>query len=363
MPFRIIRNDITKVEADAIVNTANPDPIYGDGVDHAVYKAAGEKSLLAERKKIGQMELGDVAVTPGLKLPAKYIIHVVGPVWEGGDKGEKEILEQCYKKCLEKAEELGCKSIAFPLISTGSYGVPKDIGLQVAMNVLQTYAMHHNTDVSLVTFDRKSSDLSEQIFEKIDKYVDDHYVDEASAEYYEAIEQSEEQEVRLRRNRRMYERRREERLHLSNRPEPSVFEDTALPITPVANKIGSDEFEDQIEEEDKTFQEKFFEYLDKLDMKDSEFYKPLEIKKAHFSKIRGDRFYQPSRGTAMVLCLALKLDLAQAEDLLSRAGFVFNPTKRVDLVVKACIINHQYDVRAIEEYLESKDLPLLLKYT
>lgn len=234
MPFRIIRNDITKVEVDAIVNTANPDPVYGDGVDHAVYKAAGEKSLLAERKKIGQMELGDVAVTPGLKLPAKYIIHVVGPVWEGGDKGEKEILEQCYKKCLDKAEELGCKSIAFPLISTGSYGIPKDIGLQVAMNVLQSYAMHHDTDVFLVTFDKESSELSEQIFEKIDKYVDDHYVDEASAEYYEAFDQAEEQEISLRRNRRMYERRRDERLHLSIYPEQGGFDDFTVPTVPMA---------------------------------------------------------------------------------------------------------------------------------
>lgn len=360
MPFQIIRNDITKVKADAIVNTANPEPTYGDGVDHAIYKAAGEKSLLSERKRIGEMTLGDVAVTPGLKLPAKYIIHVVGPVWEGGSAKEKETLEDCYKKCLEKAEELGCKSIAFPLISTGSYGVPKDIGLQIAMNVLQAYAMHHEMDVYLVTFDKESSDLSEQIFAKIDKYVDDNYVDAASAEYYQLLEEAEDEEIRLRRNRRMYERRREERMHTSSISPENSFGELVTP--PPGKKIGSDEFENQIAEEDKTFQEKFFEYLDKLNIKDSEFYKPLEIKKAHFSKIRGDRFYQPSRVTAMVLCLALKLDITQAEDLLSRAGFIFNPTNKVDLVVKACLINHQYDIPAIDEYLDSKGLPLLLKY-
>ncbi len=129
MPFQIIRNDITKVKADAIVNTANPKPVFAAGTDAAIYKAAGEKQLLAERKKIGDIMPGETAVTPAFSLDAKYIIHTVGPLWEDGAHGEFDILESCYRNCLQKAAELKCKSIAFPLIASGNYGFPKDEAL------------------------------------------------------------------------------------------------------------------------------------------------------------------------------------------------------------------------------------------
>ena len=155
MPFQIIRNDITKVQADAIVNTANPKATFGSGTDGAIYKAAGEKELLAERKKIGDIAPGEVAVTPAFKLKAKYIIHTVGPAWNGGDDGEFDILRSCYRKSLEKTEELGCESVAFPLIATGVYGFPKDEALRIAMDEIGSFLMKSDADICvyLVVFD------------------------------------------------------------------------------------------------------------------------------------------------------------------------------------------------------------------
>lgn len=149
MPFQIIRNNITKVKADAIVNTANPKPIYSSGTDGAIYKAAGADMLLAERKKIGIINPGDIAVTPAFKLNAKCIIHTVGPAWQGGSKGEFDILKNCYRKSLEKAAELGCNSIAFPLIATGVYGFPKVEALKIAMNEISDFLMREDVDMTV----------------------------------------------------------------------------------------------------------------------------------------------------------------------------------------------------------------------
>ena len=178
MPFQIIRNDITKVKADAIVNTANPQPVIGAGTDAAIYKSAGEKALLAERKKIGKIARGDIAVTPAFKLKAKFIIHTVGPVWNGGDKGEFDILRSCYSKSLEKAAELGCKRIAFPLIATGVYHFPKSEALKIAMNEISSFLMREDTEmnVKLVVFDDSAFRLSRNLFFQVESYIDDEDV-------------------------------------------------------------------------------------------------------------------------------------------------------------------------------------------
>ncbi|MCR5323071.1 MAG: macro domain-containing protein [Lachnospiraceae bacterium] len=165
MPFQIIRNDITKVKADAIVNSANPQPEYGAGSDAAIYLAAGVDKLLAERKKIGKIAPGENAVTPAFALKAKYIIHTVGPAWNGGDKGEFDILHSCYKKSLERALELKCKSIAFPLIATGVYGFPKTEALQIAMQEIGSFLIRDDVEmvVKLVVFDNKAFCLSRNL--------------------------------------------------------------------------------------------------------------------------------------------------------------------------------------------------------
>lgn len=178
MPFKIIRNDITKVHADAIVNTANPKPIYANGTDRAIYKAARSELVLEERKKIGEIARGDAAVTKAYHLPAKYIIHTVGPIWKNGMAQEFEILENCYTKSLEKAVELECTSIAFPLIATGVYGFPKDQALQIAISVFSRFLMTQEMQIILVVFDKKAFQLSRQMVGEIDSYIDANYVKE-----------------------------------------------------------------------------------------------------------------------------------------------------------------------------------------
>ena len=160
MPFQIIRNDITKVSADAIVNTANPKPVIGSGTDSAIYAAAGEQLLLAERQKIGELRPGEAAYTDAFGLNARYIIHTVGPIWVDGNHGEREILRSCYDNSLNLADKLGCTSIAFPLISSGVYGFPKDEALSIAYAAIGAFVLTHETLVTLVVLDRNSLRLS-----------------------------------------------------------------------------------------------------------------------------------------------------------------------------------------------------------
>lgn len=167
MPFKIVRNDITKVKADVIVNTANPNPICASGTDLAIYEAAGKEKLLAERANIGKIARGDIAVTGAYNLKAKYIIHTVGPVWTDGLHHEFEILEDCYRKSLQKALELKCESIAFPLISTGVYGFPKDKALQIAVSVFSQFLTENEIEIILVVFDKRS--FHDKLFELINE--------------------------------------------------------------------------------------------------------------------------------------------------------------------------------------------------
>ena len=173
MPFRIIRNDITKVKADVIVNTANPRPVIGGGTDTAIYNAAGKEQLLAQRRAIGEIAPGDAVYTDAFGLDAKYIIHTVGPSWEGGNKGERRILHSCYEKSLALAEKLKARSIAFPMIATGTYGFPKDEALNIALSEIGKFLLVHEMDVTLVVFDRKALELSEEIAGEIEQFIDD----------------------------------------------------------------------------------------------------------------------------------------------------------------------------------------------
>ena len=184
MPFRIVRNDITKVKADIIVNTANPNPICASGTDLAIYEAAGKEQLLAERAQIGKIARGEIAVTGAYNLNAKYIIHTVGPVWEDGKHHEFDILENCYRKSLQKAAQLKCDSITFPLISTGVYGFPKDKALQIAVSVFSEFLLENDMQIILVVFDKKSFQLSSQIVGEIDSYIDANYVRDSHKREY-----------------------------------------------------------------------------------------------------------------------------------------------------------------------------------
>lgn len=328
MAFRIIRDDITRVKADAIVNTANPKPVIGGGTDTAVYEAAGKDQLLAARKVIGNIDPGDAVETPAFNLKAKYIIHTVGPIWNGGKSNEFEILRNAYSNSLKRAHELKCKSIAFPLMATGSNGFPKDKALQIALSTIQEFLMEYDMKVILVVFDEKSFVLSGKLTNNIKAYIDEHYVGEANELEYC--------------NRRNY--RLEEVKFLGTVDAPKDAS-----IQPIS-----------IDQLDKTFQEKLFEIIDARGLAGKDVYKNY-ISKQVYSKLQSDKYYQPSKSTAVALCLSLHLNIDKTEELLRSAGYVLSPSNLSDMIIKACIINKEYSLIQIDTYLYDNKCPTFNK--
>ncbi|MGM9941967.1 MAG: macro domain-containing protein [Bulleidia sp.] len=319
MPLKMIRNDITKVEADAIVNTANPKPKYASGTDRAVYLAAGVNELLKERMKIGEIAPGHAAVTPAFALHARYIIHTVGPAWHGGDHGEYEILRSCYAVSLAKAKQLGCTSIAFPLIATGVYGFPKDQALQIALDTISGFLMAEEMTVYLVVYDDESFQLSTRISQDVQSYINaNHVVIQRQIEY----------------------------------PDMCV-------AGPLRGMSYNGSLEEVDYEEGMTFQEKLFELIDQKGLSNTQVYKAANMDRKHFSKIQCNRNYHPGKKTAMALCIALKLDMDEAKDLLSRADWAFSPSRKMDLVVMAAIERKMYDINQINAVLFDMKLEIL----
>ena len=316
MPFKIVRNDITKVKADVIVNTANPNPICASGTDLAIYEAAGKEQLLAERAGIGKIARGDIAVTGAYNLKAKYIIHAVGPVWTDGLHHEFEILEDCYRKSLQKALELKCESIAFPFISTGVYGFPNDKALQIAVSVFSQFLTENEIEIILVVFDKRSFQLSAQIVGDIDSYIDANYVRES---YKKELQREAD----------------------DNYP---FEEDTDAGLPQPAMLSADTSLEDQLANIGVSFHDKLFELIDEAHLDNKDVRKRANLDRKHFSKIQCDRNYHPKKKTVMALCIALQLDLEQSKDLLARADWAFSPSSKVDLIVQKAIIDKQYDI-------------------
>ena len=163
MPYEIVRNDITRMRVDAIVNTANPEPIIGTGTDYAIHKAAGPK-LLEARKKIGDIAEGCAAATPAFNLRARYVLHTVSPVWQGGEHGEPELLRRAYDAALELAAQLKCRSVAFPLMAAGAYGFPHDCALLTAVQAISEFVLRHRMHVYLVLFGSEATAAAADLF-------------------------------------------------------------------------------------------------------------------------------------------------------------------------------------------------------
>ena len=336
MPFKIVRNDITHVKADVIVNTANPKPIYASGTDLVIYQAAGADELLAERKKVGCIERGDIAVTGAYALNAKYIIHTVGPVWVDGMHKEFETLESCYEKSLQKALELGCDSIAFPLISTGVYGFPKDKALQIAVSVFSRFLLKNDMQIILVVFDKKSFQLSGQLVGEIDSFIDANYIrQKRRTEYLRRPFSRSRTESNITYDSEVYE-------ECSRYTEAEERETELLMSIPMPEKAMS--LEEELENVGMSFHDKLFELIGESGMDNKDVWKRANLDRKHFSKIQCDEKYHPKKKTVMALCIALELDLEQAKDLLSRADWAFSPSSKVDLIVQKAIIDKQYDI-------------------
>ena len=353
MPFRIIRNDITKVRADAVVNSANPDPEVGTGADSAVYEAAGKDLMLAERKKIGAMKPGEAAVTPAFHLPAKYVIHTVGPVWIDGKHGEFDVLRSCYRKSLLLAEHLGCESIAFPLIATGNYGFPKDKALDIALAVIRDHLEYSELNVTLVVFDRSAYHTASGLTEQIEEFIDENYVGSQTEVEYgsQAGPLSDHVLPRRRGNRREEAVLREE-----------SFRDSA-PAFPRPARFGKKKekasLEDIVNNLGESFQKRLLRMIDERGMTDPEVYKRANLDRKLFSKIRCSEDYIPKKKTIVALAIALRLNLDDTRDLLASAGLLLTNNSKSDLIVIFCLENGIYDIYEVNALLFKFGEPVL----
>lgn len=329
MPFEIVRNDIVNMKVDAIVNTANPRPVIGAGTDKAVHDKAGARLLLA-RKEIGDIAIGTSKITPAFDLNARYVIHTAGPIWRDGKSREEALLASCFKNSLRLAKEKECESIAFPLISTGSYGFPKPIALQIAVREISAFLLENEMQVYLVVFEKQSFELSEKLFKSISSYIDANYVsDKMNLEYGTS------------------------KLRRFDYEEMLLRESSYKIISKKPNLDG------MLNNLDKGFSETLLDLIDRTGKKDSEIYKKANVDRKLFSKIRNNADYRPSKATAIAFAIALELSMDETDDLLARAGIVLSQSNKFDVIVRYFIENKKYDIFELNSVLFEFDQPLI----
>lgn len=336
MPFEIVRNDIVNMQVDAVVNTANPNPVIGSGVDSGIHKKAGHELLVA-RQKIGCIDFGDAAITPGFDLDARYVIHTVGPVWKDGSHREEQILSSCYRNSLTLAKEHECESIAFPLIATGNYGFPKPLALQIAVREISTFLLENEMQVYLVVFGREAFALSEKLFKSVNSYIDENYIRSKKLDEYGTES--------------MYGSRLETR-RIREQECADMSVGAAIPMD-------SDDWGQLINDLDAGFSETLLQLIDRTGKKDSEIYKKANVDRKLFSKIRNNMDYRPSKTTALAFAFALELDVEETKDFISRAGFALSHSSKFDVIVEYFLVNRNYNVFELNEVLFAFDQPLV----
>lgn len=329
MPIEIVRNDITQMHVDAMVNAANESLLGGGGVDGAIHRAAGPR-LLEECRSLHGCKTGDAKITKGYDLPCKYVIHTVGPIWTDGMHGEEELLRSCYQKSLRLAQEHSCKSVAFPLISSGVYGYPKDQALRIATDTIRDFLIK-NTDESdilvyIVVFDKTSFKISGKLYAGITEYIDDNYAFAHSDRRHRRIAQIE-----------------------SSR----VFEEPLMDCMCAPKEIGS--LEDALDMIDESFAAMVLRKIDEKGMTDPECYKKANLDRKLFSKLRKDSNYRPKKQTALALAIALELPLEETKELLMKAGYALSHSDKGDIIVEYFILNNMYDIFDINAALYSFD--------
>ena len=340
MPFTIVRQDITKMKVDAIVNAANTDLQMGGGVCGAIFKAAGAAQLQAACDKLAPIKTGEAVITSGFDLPAKFVIHAAGPVYryQNAEQSEK-LLRSAYMESLRLAIENKCESIAFPLISSGIYGYPKDEALQVATATIQDFLINNDIDITLVVFDKSAFTVSRELLGAVESYIDEHYVDTHQIKRRKLLDVE-----------RQAISEADERANIFNEP---LLEEMLAPIGAPAP------LDDLVGNLDEPFSQMLLRLIDAKGMTDVEVYKRANLDRKLFSKIRSNKGYTPSKRTAIALAVALKLSLDETDDLLERAGYALSHAVKFDVIVEYFIANGKYDVFAINEVLFEYDQPLL----
>ena len=327
MPLEIVRQDITKMTVDAIVNAANESLLGGGGVDGAIHSAAGPK-LLAECRTLGGCKTGQAKITKGYNLPAKYVIHTVGPIYKDGKQGEKALLESCYRESLSLAKEYECETVAFPLISSGVYGYPKDQALKIAIDIISEFLLLNDMTVYIVIFDRAAYKISEKLFFEIAEYIDETYVDEHT-DY-------------CRGSMRM------------NLPTQAI-----VSVDMCESRAVADALDSKLKQIDESFSQMLLRKIDEKDMTDAECYKKANIDRKLFSKIRSDVHYKPSKPTAIAFAISLELTLSETEDMLKKAGFALSHSNKFDIIIEYFISKGNYNIFEINEALFAFDQSLL----
>ena len=329
MPLQIIRNDITKIKCDAIVNAANSTLLGGGGVDGAIHRAAG-KGLLLECMKLGGCKTGQAKITKGYNLPCKYVIHTVGPKWKGGNSGERELLESCYRESLKLAFDNKCEIVAFPLISSGVYSYPKEEALQVAVNEIGKFLLSHDMLVYIVVFDKDCFQVSKKLIADITEYIDEYYVETH------------------------YVGRSTTLLTYPLAEESAVLPDLEMPKAAAA--FGLD---DAVNALDESFSQMLLRKIDEKGLSDAEVYKKANVDRRLFSKIRSDVNYKTSKPTAIAFAIALELSLDETKDFLMKAGFALSHSNKFDVIIEYFIKNGNYNIFEINEALFEFDQQLL----
>ena len=411
MPFQILRNDITQMKVDAIVNTVSPEPGIGWGVDAGVHKKAGPM-LLLERRKLGRLKVGSAAVTRAFDLPSRFVIHTVGPVWQDGTRGEQQLLRSCYDECLRLAKKKGCESIAFPLISAGNHGFPKSVALSIALDAIRDFILKEEMLVYLVVYSHDAFALSEKVFRDVHSFIDDNYTQENDLLQYGVADKC---QLRYVQQKRILEAQNELDVPVFSKTIPATYDaahapdmwdeaedappeaapcpisfsrgpeprDTmplpcapapkeAMPLPSMApsprqermpkKSVGYSmpvSLQDMLRQEDVGFSQRLLQLIDRTGKKDSAIYSRANVTRQHFSKIRNDPGYKPTKATALAFAIALELDMEETRDLIGRAGFALTRSSKFDLIVMYFIQSGNYDIFAINAALFEFDQKLL----
>ncbi len=331
MPFTIIRQDITKMDTDTIVNAANTDLAMGGGVCGAIFRAAGAARLQAACNKLAPIKTGEAAATPGFDLPCKYIIHTAGPVYRQWNAKESErLLRSSYTESLKLASKKGCESIAFPLISSGIYGYPKAEALKVATEAVRDYLKTHDMTVYLTVFDKNAFTVSETLMGSVKSFIDENYLSEHCVNRKEL---------------------------LSSGPKAQKTPQVYMSAAPMP--AAADSLDCMISELDEPFSDALLRLIDAKGKTDVEVYKRANLDRKLFSKIRSVKGYMPGKRTVIALAIALELDINETDELLKRAGYALSRSQKFDVIIEYFIINSVYDVYQINEVLFEYDQPLL----
>lgn len=395
MPFQIFKGDITKIRCDAIVNAANSSLLGGGGVDGAIHRAAGG-GLLRECMTLGGCETGCAKITGGYNLPSKYVIHTVGPIWSGGGRGERELLESCYRSSLALAKEKGCESIAFPLISSGIYGYPLEEALEVAVGAISEFLRDNEMYIVLVIFEKSSFRINSGLYDSLSGYISrklgrqhggsgghggfggfglsglfdsrgdldeyaeyEEYDEFIEADAYEAAEEAYEPDSRPGMCGSPFAPAPSAAANSSEvRKKPSLFAKLRADALPGASESASlrDILNQQLDE---SFSEMLLRKIDEKGITDSECYRKANIDRKLFSKIRGDRNYRPSKPTVIAFAIALELPLDETTDMLKKAGFALSHSNVFDIIIEYFIKKENYDIFEINEALFAFDQSLL----